>query len=151
MNSGERIRVSLLVRNLDALKQTSPAMPLQHAVSFLHVALEPGLSVTALAKATGFTVASSSRHVRALAGLGSGKHTPALLASDFGKDARTKAILLTDAGRSLLKTVLDSLSGTPAISKPTVADKPEPCPNNGSTHTHRAPPQRIPWDPFEGC
>lgn len=150
MNSDERIRVSQLVRNLDALKQSSPAMPLQHAVSFLHVALEPGLSVTALAQSTGFTVASSSRHVRALSGLGAGKHTPALLASDFGKDARTKAILLTDAGRSLLGTVLDSLSGTP-VSKPDAADSPAPCPNTSRKHSHRAPPQRIPWDPFEGC
>lgn len=149
MNSDERIRVTQLARNLDALKQTSPAMPLQHAVSFLHVALEPGLSITALAKSTGFTVASSSRHVRALAGLGPGGHKPALLASDFGKDARTKAILLTDAGRSLLRTVLDSLSGTP-VSKPDAADSPAPCPNNGRKHPHRAPPQRIPWDPFEG-
>ena len=150
MNKDERIRVSQLVRNLDALKQTSPAMPLQHAVSFLHVALEPGLSITALAKSTGFTVASSSRHVRALAGLGPGKHLPALLASDFGKDARTKAILLTDAGRSLLGTVLDSLRDTP-VSKPDAVDSPAPCPNNGRKHPHQAPPQRIPWDPFDGC
>jgi DNA-binding MarR family transcriptional regulator len=149
MNSDERIRVSQLARILDVLKISSPAMPLQHAISFLHITLEPGLSISELARAAQVPIASASRHVKALAGSGPGSHNPALVTSGFVKDERTKAILLTDAGRSLLGTVLDSLSDTP-ISKPDAADSPAPCPNNGRKHTHRAQPQRIPWDPFEG-
>jgi DNA-binding MarR family transcriptional regulator len=150
MNSDERIRVSQLAYILDALKISSPAMPLQHAISFLHITLEPGLSISELARAAQVPIASASRHVKALAGSGPGSHNPALVTSGFVKDERTKAILLTDAGRSLLGTVLDSLSGTP-VPKPDAAGSPAPCPNNGRMHTRRAPPQRIPWDPFEGC
>ena len=72
MNRDERIRVSQLVRILDSLKSSSPTMPLQHAISFLHIALEPGLSISELARTTLIPLASASRHVKALAGSGPG-------------------------------------------------------------------------------
>lgn len=149
MNRDERIRVLQLAHVLDVLKISSPAMSLQHAISFLHITLEPGLSISELARAAQVPIASASRHVKALAGSGLGSHNPALVTSGFVEDERTKAILLTNASHSLLGTVLDSLRGTP-VSKPDAADSPAPCPNYGHKHAHRAPPQRIPWDPFEG-
>lgn len=113
MNKVDRVRVSQLVRILDALRGSSPNMPIQHAVTFLHIALKPGLAVTELARVTRTHLATTSRHIRALAGLGPGSHAPALVASDFGKDARTKAVVLTEAGQSLMGTVLDLLSKSP--------------------------------------
>jgi DNA-binding MarR family transcriptional regulator len=63
--------------------------------------------------ATGIHLATTSRHVQALAGKGRGAHKPALVASGFGKDDRTKAIYLTDAGRSLLGAVLVAMREPP--------------------------------------
>ncbi len=51
MNKIDHLRVSHLVHILDALRGSCPNMPLQRAVTLLHIALKPGLAVTGLARA----------------------------------------------------------------------------------------------------
>ena len=146
MNKIDHLRVSQLVRILDAMRGSSPNMPIQHAVTFLHIALKPGLAVTELARAMQTHLATTSRHVRALAGLGPGSHAPALVASDFGKDARTKTVVLTGAGQSLTGTVLDLLSK----SAPVFEIAPAMQQDGDRKSAPNVEPYRIPWDPF-GC
>lgn len=151
MNKIDHLRVSQLVRILDAMRGSSPNMPIQHAVTFLHIALKPGLAVTELARAMQTHLATTSRHVRALAGLGPGSHVPALVASDFGKDARTKAVVLTEAGQSLMGIVLDRLSGMSLASEATSENSPRAVRGREGKNTRTVTPERIAWDPFDCC
>lgn len=104
MNRQDRSQLQQLIRVLDKLKSSNPDMPLQHAVAFLHIAVEPGMNITALSEASQTTLQSASRHVQALGKFGKEKKT--LVASGYGKDGRTKSLLLTDSGRSLANSVI---------------------------------------------
>ncbi len=146
MNKVDRLRISQLARILDVLRGSSPSMPMQHAATFLYIALKPGLAVTELARAMQTHLATTSRHVRALAGLGPGSHAPALVALDFGKDARTKTAVLTEAGQSLMRTVLDLLSKSAPVFEISPAIQ-RNCDHKSAANVE---PYRIPWDPF-GC
>lgn len=109
MHQQDRLRVKQLIQLLDDLKASDPHMPVTKALAFLHIAAAPGLGVTELAKLSGTTVASASRHVQALARQATPQGSP-LVASGYGADARTKALLLTDEGRRLMGRVTESLS-----------------------------------------
>jgi DNA-binding MarR family transcriptional regulator len=107
MNRDERMRLVQLVHVLDILKAICPTMSIQHAVALLRVAIQPGLSVTQLAESSRVPLASTSRHVRALR-MATPK-VPALVVSGFGKDDRTKAVLLTADGQHLVSKLLACL------------------------------------------
>jgi len=108
MQQQDRIRVSQLIQLLDDLKATDPHKPLTRAALFLHIAAAPGLAVTQLAKASDTTIASASRHVKAL-GLGGASGGSPLVVTGYGKDARTKALLLTEEGRRMVNRVMETL------------------------------------------
>lgn len=133
MKPQDLIRVHQLVDVMGLLRASIPTMPLHHAVTFLHAAAKPGQAVTELSKAMELSLATTSRHVQVLSG--AGLRMPGLVACGYGKDGRTKAVLLTDAGRNLIRAVLVALEGGPR------SVNAEP-PASGST------PQRISWDPF---
>ncbi|WP_341916345.1 MarR family winged helix-turn-helix transcriptional regulator [Polaromonas sp. YR568] len=107
MNRQDRAQLQQLIRVLDKLKGSNPDMPLQHAVAFLHIAVQPGMNITDLSEVSQTTLQSASRHVQALGKLG--KEKKMLVAAGFGRDGRTKALLLTDGGRSLANEVVASL------------------------------------------
>lgn len=109
MHQQDRVRVKQLIYLLDDLKASDTNMPITHALAFLHVAVSPGLGITQLAKASGTTVGSASRHAQALGRpLGSGG-VP-LVVTGYGVDSRTKSLLLTDEGRRLINRVVESLN-----------------------------------------
>jgi len=108
MQQQDRIRVNQLIQLLDDLKATDPHMPVTRVALFLHIAATPGLAVTQLAKASETTIASASRHVKAL-GLGGTSGGPPLVVTGYGKDARTKALLLTEEGRRMVNRVTEAL------------------------------------------
>lgn len=104
MNQQDRERLRRLIGVLDQLKAFNPEMPLQHAVAFLHISVQPGLHITGLADVQQTSLQSASRHAHALAGAGRAKRG-GLVAVGFGIDGRTKALLLTDEGRRLSNAV----------------------------------------------
>ncbi len=109
MQQQDRIRVKQLIQLLDDLKASDPHMPVVKAVAFLHIVAAPGMGVTQLAKVSGTTVASASRHVQALGRSGSPDGAP-LVVTGYGADARTKALLLSDEGRRMANRITDRLS-----------------------------------------
>jgi DNA-binding MarR family transcriptional regulator len=144
MNREDRIKVSQLASILELIKAFNKAAPLQHAVSFLHIALNPGLAVSELATATGTHLSTASRHVRALAGLDQGCYSPPLVASGFGRDDRTKAIHLTHDGQKVIASVLLLFNGSasaPGIEPKTLKGR-EP------VQPHKATSHRTVWNPF---
>lgn len=92
MNPQDRMRVHQLVDVLGLLRASIPTMPLHHTVTFLHAAINPGLAVTELSKVIGLPLPTTSRHVKVLSG--AGLRMPGLVACGYGKDGRTKAVLL---------------------------------------------------------
>jgi DNA-binding MarR family transcriptional regulator len=151
MNRQERMRVNQLVHILGHLKGSSATIPLQHAVSFLHIALSPGQTLTQLAQTTHAHIGTASRHVKALSGIGHGSQQPPLVAYGFGKDGRTKALLLTDAGRRLLGAVHASLSAMSPASGAVPAEGLPPVSDGDRKNPRSVTPDRIAWDPFGGC
>jgi len=108
MQQQDRVRVTHLIHLMEDLKAADPHMPLTKALALLRIAATPGIGITELAKASGTSVASASRHIQSL---GSAK-TPGgapLVVSGYGRDARTKAVLLTEEGRRLVNRVAESL------------------------------------------
>jgi hypothetical protein len=74
--------------------------------------MEPGTTVTELARRSNSTVASSSRHVRAMAlRAAPGK---ALLTMGF-TDGRSKAVMLTDNGMGLVMMLTKRLQHVPEV------------------------------------
>jgi DNA-binding MarR family transcriptional regulator len=143
INRDERMRLVQLVHMLDLLKGTYPTMSIQHAVALLRVAIQPGLSLTQLAESSGTPLASTSRHVKALRV--ANPRVPALLVSGFGKDDRTKAVLLTDDGRCLVSKLLTCLDGlVPERSLPEEGE----AQNFGLEHPTCKSQKRIAWEPF---
>lgn len=96
MNRQDRDHLQDLLRSLNQLKAFNPEMPLQHAVAFLQIAIQPGITITELAQATGSSFASASRHAQALGR--PSRQKEALVVTGFGKDGRTKALLLSCGG-----------------------------------------------------
>ncbi len=108
MQQQDRIRVKQLIQLMEDLKADDPQMPMTKALAFLHIAAAPGLGVTQLAKVSGTTIASASRHVQALARAVAPEGSP-LVVTGYGRDARTKALLLTEEGRRLANRVTETL------------------------------------------
>jgi hypothetical protein len=111
MDRDDRITLGIFIGFLAEFEAHSPEATIRHLMTFLTVALEPGMRVTDLAKRTSCTVASSSRHVRGMAvHAATGK---ALLALGF-LDGRTKAVMLTDNGARLVAMLTRRLAYVPA-------------------------------------
>lgn len=111
MNQLDREHLRRLIGVLDQLKAFNPEMPLQHAVAFLHISVQPGVNITELAQIQQTSLQSASRHAHALAGAGKTQRG-GLVAVGFGIDGRTKAILLTDEGRRLSNAVAAAMLNT---------------------------------------
>src|SRR3982750_2349916 len=101
MHQQDRVRVNQLIQLLEDLRASDPHMPVTKALAFLHIAAAPGLAITELAKVSGTTIASASRHVKALGHPVTGEGHP-LVVSGYVRDARTKSLMLTEEGRTLI-------------------------------------------------
>jgi len=106
VNAEQRGKIVAFERVLNQFILINPTTPLQDAVAFHHVCLNPGLGVTKLGTASGVPKATASRHVKALAGVGPGAHIPALVTRGTGRDERTKALLLTEEGQRVLDQIV---------------------------------------------
>jgi DNA-binding MarR family transcriptional regulator len=123
---------------LELFKEGNSTIPLQQVITFLHVALEPGIGITEVACKSQTHIASTSRHARVLRGRGGRK--PALVVTGFGKDERTKPLLLTDEGRRLVNSIL-GVANTKAV-EATQGDK------EGGKDVASITTSHVAWDPF---
>jgi hypothetical protein len=99
MDRDDRITLGIFIGFLAEFDEHSPEATIRHLMTFLTVALEPGIKVTELARRTSCTLPSTSRHVRGMAvHAATGK---AILALGF-TDGRSKAVMLTDNGAKLI-------------------------------------------------
>lgn len=97
---------------LEQFRQIDAEMPLQQVITLITVALNPGVTVSEIARIAGNTLSSASRHVEAL-----GPYRPAkkkgreLLIDDYDAvDRRAKIIHLTPKGVLVIKSLLNFLS-----------------------------------------
>ncbi len=99
-----------IVRRFIAL---DPNFRAAHMETLMAVAVHPGVSITGLAKETGQSLASTSRHVGGMTS--PTDHHPerlGLIYVDFGKDSRTKPLRLTALGEDLVLAVTDDMLTT---------------------------------------
>lgn len=90
---------------LHALTIHDPTLTITHLNSLLMVALNPGLTITDLARVGRITLATASRHVARLGspdGLG-------LLTIDISQDARIKPLRLTRKGLKVIRAAVGEL------------------------------------------
>lgn len=146
MDAQERKRIAQLIRVLEHFKESNSTIPLQQVITFLHVARMPGIGVTEVARTSQTHPASSSRHVRALRGQGGAK--PALVVAGYGKDERTKPLLLTDEGRCLVNTILAELDPGSFVISAEGGGRRVPMPSGHRGDPRSVTPNRIAWDPF---
>ena len=111
MNQTDRENIRKLIGILNLIRAFNPDMPLQHAVAFLHIAVQPGINITELAGVQQTLLQSASRHAHALAGARIAKRV-GLVAVGYGVDGRTKALLLTDEGRRLANGVAAAMASS---------------------------------------
>lgn len=146
MDAKERKRIGRLIQILELFKERNSTIPLQQVITFLRVARTPGIGVTEVAHASQTHIASASRHVQALRGQRGA--TPPLVAAAYGKDERTKPLLLTEDGRHLLSAVLATSDEAPIAVGPVSVVKGAPVQRRLSNDSHCVTPNRIAWDPF---
>jgi DNA-binding MarR family transcriptional regulator len=103
-----RRRDALLVA-LEAFRRIYPPISLTSVRVFLYVAENPGINISALARASDLTEASASRVARALAGRGIEKPLPpslGLLDSVTSPiDPRERLLRLTERGQALVARI----------------------------------------------
>lgn len=102
-----------LATMLTALKQLHTSLSLPQLVALISVALEPGLSVNELAERMDVPQQTASRHVSTLMGRYETPTTtfsqlPLLAQTVNQKDPRSRSLLLTPAGRTLVSKLLIS-------------------------------------------
>lgn len=146
MDAQERKRIGSLIEILELFKERNSTIPLQQVITFLHVARTPGIGVTDVARASQTHIASTSRHVQALKGQRGA--TPPLVVSAYGKDERTKPLLLTEDGRHLLIAVLAVSDVGPNAVGSVSNIKGVPVQRRYSNDSHCVTPSRLAWDPF---
>lgn len=102
-------RLSLI---LDEFRKVYPEMPMQMAASLITVAVNPGLTVTEVAKLAGNTLSSTSRHMEVLGPYNEVKKM-GLGIIEYSYDAadrRRKVVVLTPAGTRVFKTLVDLIN-----------------------------------------
>lgn len=146
MDEHQRKRIGHLIQILELFKERNSTIPLQQVITFLQVACAPGIGVTDVARISQTHLASASRHVKALRSQ-RGDKSP-LIAAVYGKDERTKPLILTEDGHQLITTVLAASfevltafgSGIPPKDSPVI------CSHRDDSRS--VAPNRVAWDPF---
>lgn len=100
MDTNERIEIQRLIDRLGEFIALHSDCTARQISAFLVVALNPGINVTELAKRYGVSLATSSRNYKAFGVEALGEK--GLVASGYA-DGRTKALLLTDNGRRMVR------------------------------------------------
>jgi len=102
MEVHERIELQRLITRLEEFVALNSDCTVRQAIAFLNVALNPGINITELAKRSGATITSASRHFRAFSVEEFGEN--GLIASHYS-DGRSKALNLSDRGQCLASSL----------------------------------------------
>lgn len=108
----DRQALNKLVLILEEFRKIDQEMPLQMAITLLTVALEPGSTISDIAKVAGHKLASTSRHVEVLGPWRPAKNKgKGLMVDDYADmDRRRKVINLTPNGFRVIKTLIHLLT-----------------------------------------
>lgn len=100
-----------LLRLLEEFRKLDPEMPLQQAVTFVEVALRPGISVTELSDRVGQALSSTSRNVAALGEVNRNRQQGhnLVVAKEDPLERRKKIVSLTPKGRRVAETLITLL------------------------------------------
>lgn len=107
----EHTALMRMLAALEEFRKLDPEMPIQQAVTFLVIAANEGLSLREVAERTGQAHSSTSRNVAALGEVhryGKPGHR-VIAATEDPLERRKKTITLTHKGRTVLKTIIDSV------------------------------------------
>nr|WP_052232181.1 MarR family winged helix-turn-helix transcriptional regulator [Methylobacterium sp. ZNC0032] len=123
--------IAALIKVLQVLRDKEAEFPIQTAQTLLCVALQPGMTMQDIAKATGLSQSSASRNIQSLGKWHRlGKPGMDLVeAVEDPHDTRRKIVFLTKDGRELVGKLLGAAasSATPvAFEAPTAQDHLKP-------------------------
>ncbi len=103
MEVNDRIELQRLVSRLEEFVALYSDCTVRQVISFLHVALSPGISVTELSRRCSATLTSTSRHYKAFSVEELGEK--GLVAAGY-RDGRSKSLLVSDNGKRLVSTLV---------------------------------------------
>jgi hypothetical protein len=103
MGIDDRIELQRFVERLEVFVAIHADCTARQVISFLHIALNPGINLTQLSKRTGMAATSATRHCRAFGFEEMGEEC--LVVSGY-TDGRNKALLMTDHGIRLVGVLL---------------------------------------------
>jgi DNA-binding MarR family transcriptional regulator len=108
LTSDERNALNRLLVILEEFRKVDQKMPLQQAITLITASLNPGSTVSDLAKLAGNTLASASRHVEALGRYREVKDVgKELLIDDYDAiDRRVKVVNLTSKGVAFIRALM---------------------------------------------
>ena len=147
MDKQRRRRIERLIQILELFKERNSTIPLQQVITFLQVARTPGMGVTDVARVSQTHIASASRHVRALRRPRAEKSP--LIAAAYGKDQRTKPLILTEEGHRLITTVLVASCDVSAAGEPTHCLEDASVSRIHRDTSRSEAPNLVAWDPFD--
>jgi DNA-binding MarR family transcriptional regulator len=107
--------INSLIKAVDAIRTQSIDMPAQQILTFLTVAMRPGITMEDLGRDVGISQSSVSRNVAAL----SKQHRLGKPGADYleaiedPRERRRKVMYLTPKGRSVMRKALEALTGEP--------------------------------------
>jgi len=106
-----RQQISLFLLLLRELQKMDPEFPLQYAVCLAHIALDQGLSLTALAERTGMPLSTVSRIVGALSSRRQ-KGAPFGLVRVVisAEERRKKELYMTARGKAVIQSIGEILT-----------------------------------------
>lgn len=108
------IALHRLVLILDEFRKIAPEMPLQQAITLLTVAAHPGETVSEVARLSGNTLSSTSRHIEFFGPRNTAKDLGLeMVVYDYSAvDRRKKVVVMTPKGQRTVNSLIDLINRT---------------------------------------
>lgn len=118
---GQQTALNSIVRVIKEFRSLNELFPLQHAETFLHIAMRPGITVKELCDLTGQSQSSMSRHIAEMTLAGRGGRSGHDLVEDRRDpvEARRIAVFLTPKGKTFVSKLLKNVDPDLVYDAPT--------------------------------